>query len=207
MTYARPDVVPYITAWSAEESIMPELVKHPRQAIGYADETLFDRDEHGVLWGRMTLAYGKGKPLWRRVHYHRQRRAMRRLLCQVCGRPAHRNEQGVLWLLGDDRKAWPKWPEGMGATHPPVCLACAEVATRLCPYLQEGFVAVRVGDSEVSGVYGERYATRPPFPIVDEDAIVRFDEPQVRWVIAAQLVRELFDCTIVDLSEELRHMA
>ncbi|MER6626786.1 hypothetical protein ABT301_00810 [Streptomyces sp. NPDC000987] len=204
MTHPRPNVVPYITAWSAERTVLPELVMHPRRAIGYADETIHDRDEHGVLWARMTLAYGKGKPMWRRVHFQRQRRAMRKLLCQVCGRPADRNEQGVLWLLGDDRRAWPNWPEGMAATHPPVCLPCAQIATQLCPYLQQGFVAVRVGDSEVAAVYGERYAPRPPFPRVEEDAITHLDDPRIRWVIAAQLVRELFDCTIVDLDEEVR---
>jgi hypothetical protein len=149
----------------------------------------------------MTSATNQGSPDFGRVHPQRQRRAMRRLLCQVCGGPADRTDEGILWLLRDDRgdwPDWPDWPEGMAATHPPVCLACARAATRLCPHLRRGSVAVRVKEYATRGVYGSLY--RPgilgPQPI--GDVIVASAEPRARWVLAAQMVRVLRGCSFVE---------
>ena len=153
----RPDVVPYITAWSAEHLARPVVVAVPGVGLGLQGEIPHDRDADGVLWARMTLQRGCGRPEFGRVHPARQRRAMRRLLCQVCGESADRTGEGVLWLLKEDRGDWPGWPEGMAATHPPVCLGRARAAGRRCPHLATGFVAVRVADSERCGVYGTLY--------------------------------------------------
>lgn len=89
--------VPYIVQWSEERDCSPELtVRQNGDGVGYADETPGDRDAHGVLWRQVTGRRGQGRPLFGSVHPLRQRRAMRRLLCQVCGRPADRDERGVL---------------------------------------------------------------------------------------------------------------
>ncbi len=84
----RPAVVPFITAWSAERSVRPEVIALPGAGLAYRDEVPYDRDSDGNLWTRMTLRRGCGRPEFGRVHPGRQRRAMRRLLCQVCGGPA-----------------------------------------------------------------------------------------------------------------------
>jgi hypothetical protein len=191
--------VPYITTWSTEQPIATTLIERPWSGIGYADEILGDRDENGVLWQRMTSAPGQGRPLFGKVHPLRQRRAMRRLLCGVCGGPPDRTDAGVLWLLRDYRDDWPGWPERMAAVEPPVCLPCARVSVRACPALRRGHVAVRVGRSTVEGVYGIRYHVGQPFPASADDAVVTFDDPAIRWTRASQLVRELTDCTIVSL--------
>lgn len=178
---------------------MPTKVIARRSGIGYLDETITDRDDKGVLWTRIASRPGQGQPQFGKIHSLRQRRAMTRLLCQVCAGPADQNEAGVLFLLNDDREDWPAWPEGMGCTEPPVCLRCAHVSVRHCPSLRKGWVAVRVGRCEVSGVYGARYQPGHPFPIAVEDALLAFDHPAIRWTRANQLVRELHDCTLVDL--------
>lgn len=185
--------VPYITTWSEERPLPATVIEHPRLGISYADETLGDRDENGVLWQRMPSRPGHGRPQFGKVHPLRQRRAMRRLLCGICGGPADRTEAGVLWLIRDFRGDWPDWPEGMAATEPPVCRPCARISVRACPALRAGYVAARIGDSRVAGVYGIRYQSDG----VADDANVAFEDPGIRWTRAAQLIRELRDCTLL----------
>ncbi|MFD8967064.1 hypothetical protein ACFV0C_19085 [Streptomyces sp. NPDC059568] len=204
---SRPDTVPYITGWTAERVKSPIVTARPAVGVAYVGEDPFDRDLQGVLWSRTLLRQGHGRPEFSRVHPLRQRRAMRKLLCQVCGGPADRNEHGVLWLLGDHRDDWPNWPEGMGATHPPLCLPCAGKSVRACPHLTRGFAAVRVKDPRVKGVYGARYNPFNPFLGPIEDVTVSYLDPAIRWVIASQLVTGLHGCTFVDLEAELTAQA
>jgi hypothetical protein len=196
----RRAVVPYVTEWSEEQA--PPFVVLERRGVGiaYADESLVDRDKHGVLWSRMSYRPGVGRPLFGRVHPLRQRRAMRRLLCQVCAGPADQNGEGVLWLMRDFREAWPGWPNGMGETEPPVCRACARLSLRLCPSMRKGAVLVRARQYPVAGVHGLLYSGgRRPVPV--GPLTVSLDDPAVRWVRAARLVRQLDDCTLVDIED------
>ncbi|HEV2784031.1 MAG TPA: hypothetical protein VGX25_31980 [Actinophytocola sp.] len=203
MTLGRSGV-PYITTWSAEESLPTTVIQRPGGGIAYLDETLVDRDENGVLWQRVPSRPGRGRPEFGKVHPLRQRRAMRRLLCGICGGVPDRTDEGVLWLVRDFRGDWPDWPDGMAATEPPVCLPCAHRSVGACPALRIGFVAVRVGQSTVAGVYGTVYQGGQPFPAPVDDAVVAFDDSAIRWVQAAQLVRELGDCTILRAMPERR---
>src|SRR5262245_53082651 len=142
-------MVPYITSWSGERAVRTPVVAKGRWGIGYQRERPGDRDSYGVLWTRYVRAPGVGTPNFSSVHPARQRRAMRLLLCQVCGGPADRNEQGILWLLDDARYAWSgEEPTG----HPPICLRCAVPASRSCPYLRRyGRLALRVRDAPIVG--------------------------------------------------------
>jgi hypothetical protein len=125
---------------------------------------------------------------------------MSRLLCQVCAGPADHTDDGVLFLLKDHRRDWSGWPDRMGVTEPPVCLSCVRLSARLCPALRKGAVLVRAGRYEVVGVRGALHVGGRTPRLVGE-ATVSFDDPAVRWVRAAALVRELFDCTLVELDE------
>jgi len=136
-------VAPYVTSWS-EESVWDVPVVLGEQGIAYADEHVMDRDQDGVLWARCPVRRGWGRPVFGEVHPLRQRRAMRRLLCQVCAGPADRTKDGVLWLLVDWRHDWPDWPNRMGVIEPPICVPCARLSVRVCPTLRRrGAVAVR----------------------------------------------------------------
>jgi hypothetical protein len=192
-------VVPYIVSWTGEQRLQPSVIHRPGRGIGYTDETLLDRDKRGVLWNRMASHPGSGRPVFNEVHALRQRRAMRRLLCQVCAQPASQTEEGVLWLLPDHREDWPDWPEGMANTFPPLCVACARLSVRLCPFLRPGHVAIRTGASPITAVSGGRYQMSGFRPRLVERVTVGYDDPAIRWVCAAQLVRTLHDCTIVNL--------
>lgn len=194
----RPIVAPYITSWSEEVDPPSQLVEVPGRGIAYADETVSDRDRHGVLWLRTVFRPGVGRPVYGQVHPLRQRRAMLRLLCQVCAGPADRTSEGVLWLVRDWRDDWPGWPNGVGETEPPVCVPCVRLSMRLCPSLRKGAVAFRARRFPVAGVRGACYAAGPR--LIGEDTVA-LNDPVIRWMCAANLVRRLHDCTIVDLDE------
>lgn len=191
-------IAPYITRWSAEELPPSRLVEHPGRGIAYVDEVVTDRDDKGVLWYRAGFRPRQGRPEFSAVHPLRQRRAMRRLLCQVCAQPADQTEDGVLWLLQDHRTDWPGWPENMAVTEPPVCVPCVTTATRLCPALRQGAALIRVRHCPVIGVHAILYRHSPRGPVPIGGELVRYDDPVLRWACATNLIRELHDCTVID---------
>jgi hypothetical protein len=193
---------PYIASWSEEETPPSQVIERPGRGIGYLDETVYDRDSRGVLWLRAYSRPRHGEPLFAKVHPLRQRRAMRRLLCNVCAGPANRTKDGILWLLKDHRTDWPGWPEHMAATEPPVCLPCARRSIRMCPALRrEGAAAIRVRHAPISGVHGTLFCCDDELPTATEETTIAYGDPRLRWLRAAKLVRELTECTIVDLGE------
>lgn len=193
-------LAPYVTRWSEEVRLPGTVIEKPGFGIAYADESVADRDCYGVLWERTSYGPGRGRPRLGKVHPARQRRAMQRLLCQVCGGPADRADDGVLWLLPDFRQDWPGWPDGMGVTEPPVCLPCVGLSIRMCPALRLGAVAFRARRFEIAGVRGALYRGGQA-PTAVGDMRVSFDNPAIRWVRAANLLRELRDCSLVELDE------
>jgi hypothetical protein len=206
----RGGPVPYVTAWNSERlPARTKVITRPLTGIGYLDETPDDRDEHGVLWRRVPSSPGVGRPEFGNIHTPRQREAMRDLLCQVCGGPADQTSEGLLWLLKDHRTDWPGWPHRMGVTEPPICLPCAQTARRHCPALRrEGHVALRVTGCPVSGISGVLYRPGAVYPAATNTGrliMVAFDDPVVRWVQAAHLIREITRCTIVDLDTQQPH--
>ncbi|SEP74475.1 hypothetical protein SAMN05216188_101355 [Lentzea xinjiangensis] len=194
-------VAPYITMWSAEQDVPCRVIERPGRGIGYVNEILTDRDARGVLWRQTTGRQGLGRPEFGKVHPLRQRQAMDRLLCQVCGGPADETQEGVLFLLRDFRDDWPRWPEGMGSTEPPVCLRCVALSLRLCPALRRGAVAIRVREFPIAGVRGTLYRHGLLSPVTDRAVNMPYDDPAVRWVLASALIRELRNCAIVPFEE------
>ncbi|MEU1599922.1 hypothetical protein ABZ468_45850 [Streptomyces sp. NPDC005708] len=196
----RPDFpVPYIAAWSGEHKPMPRVVQ-VGDGIMLAGQP---RDKTGVSWQPWALRQGAGRPEYGKVHGPRQRRAMRRNLCQVCGGPADRNELGWLWLLEDHRAdGEPGWPQGEVTTHPPVCRPCAPVAARLCPHLRDHVIAARVGLVILDGVYGQLYT---PGPIPAGRNVALFNSPCARWLVGSQLAASLLDVTLIDLPKVTTH--
>jgi hypothetical protein len=170
--------------------------------IAYLDEISADRDRDGVLWQRKPSRPGGGKPLFGQVHTLRQRRAMRRLLCQVCGGPADRTAGGVLWMLESEAEEGkgPGLPEGEPTCQPPVCVPCARKASRACPHLRGRSLAVRVARPLLSGVYGFLYRAAPIGAEPTQAARLGYRDPRIPWLLGSQLVRELHGCTVVDLA-------
>lgn len=196
----RAGLVPYITCWTGERPTQTPVVAKGRSGIGYRRERRGDRDAHGVLWSRYVRAPGVGEPKFGGVHPYRQRQAMRRLLCQVCGEPADQNDQGILWLLG---RADLPWSGSESTSQPPICLRCAGPASRICPHLRANTVALRVRHAPIAGVLGVLYSPSRHGPVHDGPARLPYTDPSVRMLQAQQLIRNLLECTVVDLEQEL----
>jgi hypothetical protein len=189
-------LVPYIANWSSEDDTTP-VIASPT-GIGYADEHPLDRDTHGVLWSRFRTTPGQGEPQYDSLHPLRQRRAMRRLLCQVCAAPADHNEDGTLWVLNDGRGTWSNWPVSIDNAQPPVCRRCARLAIRSCPALHRNWIALRA-HSHVTGVFGDHFTPTPNGLRRTSNTVHTYDQPGGRWIQAGQLVRVLIHPTIEDL--------
>lgn len=199
----RPSAVPFVASWSSELIADLVVVQRLLGGIGYVDEVASDRDDRGVLRLRRLDRHGVGEPRRGLVHPGRQSLAMAELLCQVCGEPSDEDDRGRLWLLEDARTDWAGWPNDLMTTHPPTCLSCLRKAREECPHMWRGSVAVRVGRSELCGVWGRRYTASRVGPIPVESGVVPFESPLLGWTVAAQYVRALSDCKIVSVAEEL----
>jgi hypothetical protein len=104
----------------------------------------------------------------------------------------------VLWLLGEDPHDRASWPTDLTTTHPPLCTPCAVTSVAACPHLRTQYVALRVRGFHLAGVRGALYHGYPrPVPV---DAVdVTYDDPNIRWVRAGQLVMRMTEFTVVDL--------
>jgi hypothetical protein len=190
--------VPYITKWSTERTSTARVVQR-RRGIGYAQERPGDRDRYGVLWTRVTSRPGEGRPEFGSVHARRQRRAMRLLLCQVCGGPADRNADGVLWLIGQDAGELAPSPDPLLTPHPPVCARCAARSVAVCPHLRRQHVALRVREFDVVGVRGALYRPAHPHPVKVAAVGIALDDPRIRWLRAGQVIVSLRDYSLTSL--------
>ena len=208
--FARPSTIPYITRWTGETALHPQIVPRvafDRVGIGYAGEVPGDRDAHDVLWSRPAIAptASRGRPEYGFVHPRRQRRCATRLLCQVCGEPASRTEQGVLWLIGEHNASTGTWPEGIHTSHPPVCLPCAAAALRECPQIAANRNALRVLNPQPHGVIGTWWAyNRRTGGYETAAGEVAYSDPRRVQIIADQVVISLSGCTPIDIQQELR---
>jgi hypothetical protein len=192
-------VVPHIVTWSAEEELPLKVIQVPGRGIGFADEMPSDRDEFGVLWLRITSCPGVGRPRFAVMHSGRQRQAMYDLLCQVCGQPADCDDEGTAWLLPNYHYDRPGWPNGFTFAEPPTCLSCTRLARQLCPSLRRDHIVVRAGTALLWGIKGMIYQPVGSgiVPVMDE--LVGFDHPAIGWTLGELLIRQLFDCTPIDL--------
>jgi hypothetical protein len=196
--------VPYITPWSGESIHIPTLVRAGsglEHRLGYADESLYDRDWQGALWARHRLARGNGRPQFDGVHTLRQRRCMNDLLCQVCACRAQTDDgEATLFILRNDGR---RIEEGERTTAPPVCSQHALEAAVHCPHLRAGHVVVRVQRVQSWGVAGLRHhpATLEALPLEANQQLsqVSYEDPQIHWIVASRQVVTLHDCTAVDV--------
>jgi hypothetical protein len=197
--------VPYITAWTAEAMQTPRL-EHRRgkygEYMGYVDETDYDRDMHGTLWVRHTIARGRGRAQFETVHALRQRRCMLHLLCQVCAASTlDETPERQLYVLRDTGQPI---TEGELTSAPPLCLPCARTSVRDCPHLRTGHVAAWVDSPMawgVSGITHDPQTLRPNLPSDRPTTHVPFDDPRARWTIASRHVVQLHGVTPVKLSD------
>ncbi|MFE0422328.1 hypothetical protein [Streptomyces sp. NPDC058953] len=190
-------VVPWVTPWSGAPNLAEPVVLDPvRRRIAYADESVYDRADDGVLLargrGRRATDAG-GHPLYEQMDPRRQRRATDRLLCQVCGRRPSPHPEGLLWLLAGTRL-----PEGELTVTPPVCPPCAALAVEQCPALGRSHVAVRVRYPRAWGYRGVLHSPdlsrRHGLRAADGSVQLPYEDPRTAWLLADHTVTRLMGC-------------
>ncbi|MCZ1012222.1 hypothetical protein [Streptomyces lydicus] len=161
-------------------------------------ETSSDRDVDGILWERWGgTPTATSERRWSEHHPVRQYASMERLLCAGCGRETdHEPGLGRRWILPADPAASVDWTQPLQTTTPPLCSDCALTKPWLCERLRDGFVELRVREAELVGVRGTLYSpTAPP----RRREFVPFDHPDIRRIVAQQLVREVRGAVVVRL--------
>ncbi|WP_320784215.1 hypothetical protein [Streptomyces sp. CRN 30] len=189
--------VPFITPWSAETPRTPQL-KAARRRLAYTDETIHDR--HGdVLWIRTPYARGTGAPEFAGIHAMRQRQAITRDLCMICGVSVSGYCGGKYLFLLAARDGRPI-REGEVTAVPPIHPHCARIATQHCPHLRRGWAAALVAYAPNWGVAGICYSERTlqplPGPPSDPEGLTYVEyvnRPQLMWMVAARAAVALYE--------------
>lgn len=147
--------VPWITRWTGEVSHEPYGYNQQpgrRLTVGYPDGKE-NREGNGLLWMREGLGRG-GRPMWADVNTYRQRAAMARCKCQVCGSTI--NARPVLWLMPTVETMMIEEDGTLKTTTAPTCEACIPLALELCPALPKmGWTICKVLEYEVWGALAE----------------------------------------------------
>ncbi|MFI7644298.1 hypothetical protein [Nonomuraea sp. NPDC049400] len=188
--------VPYITAYDEEIVAHPlTFVWSPEATDGlklsYVDAVPQD-SMLGALWSRQGL-HRRGRPEWKLVNSIRQRNAMLRLLCQVCGESAVGPDGRVSWVLADDPD---DTSTSKGYTNaPPTCAACIPEALVACPRLRRGAAVYTVGSAEPYGVLGDFWRPTRHGPVeTQRNAVVPLDAFwRLEYTLAKQLLVVLDD--------------
>ncbi|MBL1099503.1 hypothetical protein [Streptomyces coffeae] len=192
--------VPWIATWSRERISTNLLESRLPGGLFYFNEGPGDRDKFGALWARQAQRIGHGAAELAGIHPRRQRQAMEQLLCQVCGLGADTSELGVLWM----EPVVPGASICPSSTHPPVCVPCAMESRERCPRIRRTGVHIfRVASPMPEGVIGTHYYPGLDGTLVPDGSMeVRYEDSEVKWVLAHQMITALTGITPVDLDEE-----
>lgn len=145
--------VPWITRWTGEVSPDMYQFKLTRNgAILTYPDGKENREANGVLWKREGITRA-GEPQYSQINAYRQRAAMRKRLCQVCGTKI--DARPIRWLMNE--QALTPQEDGTAITmSAPTCEPCIPLAMSMCPHLKSvDTVILRVLDYEPWGVYGQ----------------------------------------------------
>ncbi|MFF3730767.1 hypothetical protein ACFYXM_10720 [Streptomyces sp. NPDC002476] len=198
--------VPYVALWSSEKEQLALLVRTVggewrNERIGYTDELPTDRRQE-TLWVRYSVSRGSGTPDLALMHPLRQRQALERMLCQVCGKSTY-DEAFRRWgerhlFIRRDPDNRPISDGELTAT-PPVCEPCAIESARSCPHLRRGYTAALVKYAEPWGVSGYLYdSALERSPSVTS---VPYTDPRIRSVQARRDIAMLHGCTTIRLDD------
>ena len=152
--------VPWITRWTGE--VQPDRFDYGVQILGDVGKGQFRvtyqdgknvRDGKGILWQREGIGR-KGEPMYADVSTYRQRSAMKKGLCQVCGVKITDTPMNFLIPIIAGMEHYDK--NTTVTMQAPVCLECVPLAIRMCPALKrEGYQHLKVLAYSLWGVFGQ----------------------------------------------------
>jgi hypothetical protein len=163
-TTERPDllrhqgkVVPWVTRWSNEVIGDPVRFKFTPAGLVLAYEHGGEeREPSGILWQREGVMRG-GEPEYSQVSTYRQRRAMRKCACQICGQKI--DTRPIRWLMIEALLDFTRDHNAVTLSAP-TCEACIPISLALCPRLkgdraENRLIIANVLEYELWGVHGE----------------------------------------------------
>lgn len=113
------DTVPWSVAWSGEQAFRLQP----------------SRDFPGMVEVDQAEQPGRGEPMFASVHVGRHRRGMVGQLCHVCGKPTKRHDRYMFPIASGGFVTLQDGQVAYGCNVPPLHLACARKARRMCPHL------------------------------------------------------------------------
>ncbi|MEU8619963.1 hypothetical protein [Streptomyces sp. NPDC048623] len=127
---------------------------------------------------------------------------MDNLLCQVCAKPAER-EDGTLFIEWQHPEAPPLRLNRIRTCQPPLCPPCVRLSLQHCPHVRNEPTAVVLcaRSSVVSGVSGTVYSLDPLFTKwipSDRDVYSSYTKPRYPGMLAQRLYRKLRGVTVRD---------
>lgn len=126
--------VPWSVSWTTEQNYDLQL---SQDFPGLVDLVQEDRQ-------------GEGAPRFAALHITRHRRAMAGLLCHVCGKPTTRRDRYIFPKETGGFVIMPDESRRYAGNVPPVHLACARRAQKLCPNLSARQAAPVLAPTEPS---------------------------------------------------------
>ena len=146
--------VPWVTRWSGEVVWVPVQVgqREDGAVVAFYEDGREVRDDNGVLWMREGINRA-GEPQFSEVSAFRQRAAMRRRLCQVCGEKIA--SPVIRWLVHEAQLH--RQADGSVVTiSPPTCDDCVDLSMNVCPRMKraDGRIIAKVLEYEIWGVWG-----------------------------------------------------
>lgn len=116
------DQVPWTVAWTAEAGF---TLRRSAVFPGYVELVQEEKPGHG-------------HPTFASLHVSRHRRAMREMLCHVCGVPTAAGDRYIFPSASGREVKMTDGAMGYGSNIPPLHLGCAERSRRQCPQLRAG---------------------------------------------------------------------
>jgi hypothetical protein len=214
-TATEPGLIPFITQREGEEAAPDNLLilRHPSgPRLYYGDEDPRDRPLRGVLWARCGFnavderKMPTGKPQWKFMHPYRQMLTMQTLRCQVCSGPA-RTPLGFIFVAGPKDED-PTRPT-IHTNQPPVCPKHARAAAALCPHLERNPMVFLARSAPLYGVHGTLYglnANNEVHVVAQPHVALPFGHPNVRTLLASQLIRRLSSFRVVGMDELMQEL-
>jgi hypothetical protein len=128
--------VPWVARWTGERTAKQFTVGYSMLTgtpfIRWPDDAEPFIDDHGVRWQPEAVTR-QGTPMFGELNTHRQRMAMRRARCQVCGQPM--TGETASWLMAANQ--WQPGPIDGLTTNPPTCERCIPLALAVCPFMNK----------------------------------------------------------------------
>ena len=182
--------VPWVAIWSAERR-GPTMTMDRNGLVPASRNEPYVRREFG-MWMLTTPTRREGTPDFGSTHSARQRKSMRELRCQVCGRAPAEGGGQRLWTIPPNAEHSKLWLDHL-VLNPLTCEDCWRLVTQPdgpCPYVANVKVPAFTGrPGKVWGVSGTLMLPGDR----ERDVAIPFGHPHLPWVLGRELIMQLTD--------------